>query len=330
MMGQQRVLTPPRLWTRRRKIIEPKRALILPLGMRGRFKLQAIAPHHGTVRRETPWIDNLILDAGLDRLAASINAIGVCAVGTGNTAPAVSDTQLASLLASTSTTQSSNEVTDTESPYTTTRTVVKRFAQGAAEGNIAEVGIGWAAASLFSRALIVDEEGAPTTLTVLSDEFLDVTYQLIGYPPLADVLDSITITGSGSHDIVYRAARAGSFFEFDDSGGNLLHIETPDSSVAYDGALGLITGTPAGASGASASQADSTYVAGNFFRDHTITWGLGDGNFGGGISAVMLQVGDNIQGTLYFQCSYSPAIAKDNSQTLALNFRTTWGRPAGS
>src|SRR5690606_12895632 len=192
----------PRLWIPRTKILEPKRELILPVGVRGRYRL-TVRGGDMRVRRESPWIDNLITNIGLDSLASGTSS-RTCVVGTGNTAPNAADTALASQVASTTTTVTSSIQTDNNSPYGMTATVVKRFAQGAAAGNLAEVGIGSAANALFSRALIVDEEGNPTTLSVQSDEVLDVTYQLIAYPPLSDVEDTVAITGSG--DQIGRAS----------------------------------------------------------------------------------------------------------------------------
>ena len=45
------------------------------------------------------------------------------------------------------------------------------------------------------RALILDGGGSPTTLTILSDETLDVTYTIRVYPPTTDVTGSITLDG---------------------------------------------------------------------------------------------------------------------------------------
>ena len=318
----------PHLWIPRCKILEPKREIVVPFGMRGRYKLAVFGGHRGRI--ETPWIENLITNGGLDMLAVDVSHLDTCAVGAGNTAPDASDTELASLLASTTTTQSVSVFDNNSSPYEITKTIVKRFAQGAAEGNVAEVGIGSAANALFSRALIVDDEGDPTTLTVQSDEYLDVTYQVIGYPPLTDVEDTISITGSGSHDIVFRAAQLGASWQFENSNRLALVTGQSDSCTAYDGALGLVTASPSGSTDQSVSVTNSTYSAGTFQRDVSWTFGLNDGNFAGGIDAVRTTFGPSGSNSsrFYFQCGYSPAIAKDNTKTLALNFRCTWGRTA--
>jgi len=318
----------PRLWIPRTKILEPKRELILPVGVRGRYKL-TVRGGDMRVRRESPWIDNLITNIGLDSLAPGAS-ITTCVVGTGSTAPNVTDTALVSQVASTTTTQASSTQTDNNSPYGIMKTVVKRFAQGAAAGNLAEVGIGPAADALFSRALIVDEEGNPTTLSVQSDEVLDVTYQLIAYPPLSDVEDTVAITGSGDHDIVFRAASVGSstWWRFNTGSGVFNVTGVASSGAAYEGAIGAITGSPSGLSNDAGSVEVASYSPGSYQRDITWVWGLNNGNFAGGIGAVRTDLRTNVGDTsrLTFQCGFSPAIAKDASKTLALTFRYSWGR----
>lgn len=317
----------PHLWIPRCKILEPKREIILPFRLRGRYKFCVHGGRRG--RRETPWANNLITNAGLDHLNGTQNVLARCYVGTGNTAPDASDTALASVVASTTTTQSSSSQVNNSSPYEITKTIVKRFAQGVAAGNLAEVGFGPSDGPLFSRALIVDSEGNPTTLTVQEDEFLDVTYQVIAYPPLTDVEDTISIVGSGDHDIVFRAARLGTAWTFGSS-NQLIVVAGGDNEdcVAYNGAIGAVTGNPSGSTSNSSTRENMTYTPGSYQHDRTYTFDLNKGNLAGGISATMVRFGDSSPdiGELFFQCSYSPAIPKDGTKTLALNFRCTWGR----
>lgn len=126
-------------------------------------------------------------------------------VGSGNTPPVVSNTGLESFVAASATQQGPvlpNIVNSTVYPRYCTRSFVKRFNGAALAGaNLSEVGVALtssqsqvatAATPLASRALIVDAAGNPTTIQVLADEFLDVTYSMSTY-----AMDRVT----GSFDI---------------------------------------------------------------------------------------------------------------------------------
>ncbi|MEG2263009.1 MAG: hypothetical protein RSC68_01400 [Acinetobacter sp.] len=133
--------------------------------------------------KETPMFHNLVLDAGLDRLSVGSAIDRVC-VGSGNSAPIISQTKLDAFVASTTTTQG-YEVgirQVTTEPYYYGGRIIYRFGEGVAAGNLSELGLGWANTNLFNRALIKDANGNPTTITVLADEFLDVVVEIRVYP----------------------------------------------------------------------------------------------------------------------------------------------------
>jgi len=143
---------------------------------------------------------NLILDQGLDLVADNGLATAVfayCAVGTGSTAPATSDTSLVSELARTNNTFDSDTYTKTANGvYDISRYF--EFAYGSANGNLTEFGMSPDSAggsNLFSRALFVDGGGSPTTITKTSDEKLRVTYTLtVTLTPVVSTVGSFTIT----------------------------------------------------------------------------------------------------------------------------------------
>ena len=121
-------------------------------------------------------------------------------VGTGTSVITRADTGLTSLLATSSAYsgafRGSNEVTNSDGTATLTSIRTTAFTLGAVVGTISEVGL--TDGSVFiAGQLLKDEFGAPTTLTLLSDEQLVVTYTLLlTYPD-----DSATVQpliGSGS------------------------------------------------------------------------------------------------------------------------------------
>lgn len=139
----------------------------------------------GTTTKETEEFHNLVLDTGLQRMG--LGAWGTrCLVGTGNSSPVVSQTQLDNTLVGTNTVQATIlSVNTTTKPYYYSIQKTYRFGEGVAAGNLTEVGLGWPLSGqnpCWNRALIKDANGNPTTLTVLPDEFLDVTVDIRIYP----------------------------------------------------------------------------------------------------------------------------------------------------
>ena len=125
-------------------------------------------------------------------------------VGTGTTELTRASSGLTSLLATTSTDSSdnrSNEVSNEDGTATHTATRTNSFSLGAVVGTISEVGLITNASSLFiAGQLIKDEFGAPTTLTILADEQLVVSYTLVlTYPNgSGSISQGAPLVGSGS------------------------------------------------------------------------------------------------------------------------------------
>jgi hypothetical protein len=143
-------------------------------GVGGWFKIEkGLCDEHGnpiesTKRVVADWFPNLILDQGLNQLGgigATSQTLQAAQVGTGTTDPAESQTALASYLVGTSTATSTTSGTSGSPYYYTFIRRTYRFSQGAAAGNLTEVGVGTQAATggLFSRALILDGSGQSIT-----------------------------------------------------------------------------------------------------------------------------------------------------------------------
>lgn len=291
----------------------------------GFFKLEAVR-NDGSRRLLADWFPNLITDVGLNRIGTG-NYLTACHVGTNNTAPAVSDTALAGFVAG------SNNVTvgvsgaQSSAPYYGWKTRTYRFAAAPANWNLNEVGIATSAVNggstiMFSRALILDDLGSPTTVTVLTGEILDVTYQLRLYPPLTDVNQTINIPGSGDHDVITRAASVTSDSWWGDILGSAATIYTGVLSMfqVWSGNIGAITSTPSG-SQQGFNAGNLAYVNNSLQRDGTKSLGLSEGNFAGGIRSLCWH------STLgRFQQQFDPPIPKTNAKTLSLVVRYSWAR----
>lgn len=137
---------------------------------------------NGSTVRETPWIKNLVLDSGLDRMFQGTWFDRVV-LGTGTTPPEVTDTQLENFLVFSNQRQI-NPAASIEphgATFKVTQSVTWRFNEGEAEGTITEAGLGWNNVSLWNRVLIKDSQGNPKGLEVFEDEYLDVTTKVEFY-----------------------------------------------------------------------------------------------------------------------------------------------------
>lgn len=172
----------------------------------GRVKLQISGGARGTI--DYPWQDNMILDQGFVYLITTYrkSVVGYFGVGSSSQAVQPTDTGLVAPIAFSSTSISLTHGWDAAGGFGWSR-AVKQFARGAAAGNISELTTSYAAgnASAAARALVRDAQGNPTTITVLSDEVLTVTWEwrkwwTVGQPNTIEYLvDGAPVTTTVSY-----------------------------------------------------------------------------------------------------------------------------------
>lgn len=155
------------------------------------FQLTVRKASDGSVVRTSGRFHNLVLNSGLTMMGDKNKYWGrSCFVGTGSSEPNITQTTLDNPIAKSSSMLSSNDVSNRlTKPYYAGLVTTYRFNAGVAVGNLTEVCIGDRTGSpskyvweSWNRALIKDAKGKPTVLTVLEDEFLDVTVELRMYP----------------------------------------------------------------------------------------------------------------------------------------------------
>lgn len=291
------------------------------IGMQGRFKLVA-HKLDGSSRVVADWFNNLILNNGLNGIATTNTMLDVACVGSGTAAPAAGQTQLSTLVSSTSTVQGVSAGNELASGYGWRR-ITFRFGQGAAQGNLSEVGVGASATNLFSRALILDGTGQPTTVTVLADEFLDVVYEIRVYWPTADATGTATVSGV-STAFTLRACEVGQWgaaWLTSAFGGN---NNFTGQCWASGATLGAITGSPSGTfiGQTLSSNRVGSYNNGSFSRTFRLIFDLN--GVTQSIGAMRLLSAGNSD--MNFQCLFNPAVAKTNQFNLSLDFTLTWSR----
>lgn len=316
----------------------------MTMRMEGCYTLTATSKARGSRVLGAAESPNLIVNSGLDRLGATGVVMSTCQVGSGSTAPAATDTALVSLVAATSTIVGGTGGTTTYvagSPDYMQMVTTFRFAEGAAAGNLSEVAVGWGSgAAIFSRALILDGGGSPTTITVLSDETLDVTYTIRVYPPTTDVTGSITLDGT-SYGYTIRpcnVSTSGTGYYYWDLSYIFSNISINPMRIGYrcylyvaGATIGARTGLPSGASTLTDITVTTlSYVPGEFKCRSTLKFELANGNAAGGISAIAFGFGrySNTYNGCAFQIVFDSPVPKDATKTLRLTFDLTWANAA--
>lgn len=288
----------------------------------------------GTRRIAADWFPNLITDAGLDLFGtlsgASSIVFAFCRVGSGNTAPAFSNTALVSQVAFSNTVQANTDGVNRSGTFYGWRRRTLRFAAGVATGTLAEVGVSATQTGpLFSRALILDGGGAPTTITVLSDEVLDVTYELRCYPTMADATGTVNISGTNYNWTARPLNNAAYDYTWKDTIGAPIQ---PRLSSGGQSSGSVLTDLPAqgAALGTLSPTGEITplaYTSGQYARSFRFDVGLNDGNLAGGIGA--FTAANDSNGTGYsglWAWGLSPKLPKTSSFIATFTIRFSWGR----
>lgn len=325
------------------RIIRPNAGFILPTRrfvdvempksgptMSGRYMLIK-RDAWGTEIERTPWFDNIILDSGLNRMGTGAAILGA-AIGTGTSTPLATQTGLdtESHYTTTAGTGSSSGTALGSSPYNNTATWAYRTTLGSLDGNYSEVGVGWVSGSMFSRALILDGGGSPTTISVTSAQQLDILYQLSVYPPLVDT-GPTTITISGvNYDVTGRACLVNSLFgttAWTPSGWADRAVGVQGTCNVYSGAIGAITEAPSGTTSGGTSAPIGSYSNNSLTRAARASYSLSQGNVSGGVKSVLFSWGWNGSWSMAtFQYEFDTAVPKDGTKTMSFDFSVTWAR----
>jgi hypothetical protein len=296
----------------------------------GQYRM--VLTRDGEVTKDTDWFDNMVLDQGLDYIGTSlspssgvfVNLTPQLSIGTGTTAVAAGQTALVAFTAAHNQTGVTTTTNVGSPTYASQNDNVYVFAQGAVVGNMAEVGVGLATGNgtgLFSRALIVDGSGTPTTLTVTSFDQLTVYYRLTVTPSVSDATGSVTLN-SISYGWTGRIAVAGSWrFDIHDLQVGNVQVQSVKGSDAALGAItGNLTGTSLTIGGISGTP---SYTPGNYYIDQTFVFAPSDAVDAGGIGGMQFIY---MQGYELYQYLFATPIPKLNTQTLTLVFRYSWSR----
>lgn len=317
-----------------------------PLRLAGQFRIVVRREQDNSVRLDTGWFNNTILDQGMNRVGNG-NGTNVpgwqffadrIMVGSGTTPPDVTQTSMANHIATSSTDSGLGYVEQLGAPSYGQRAVLsKRFAAGVGTGTWREIGVGWATNTPFARTLIVDSEGNPFDLVKGASDVVDTFYAIIYYPHLDDVEFTFNCSGT-THTGTSRASNIGvygwSFFYC----CNPFYTLSMQNGIGWGysygpgNTLGAVTSKPSGGVSGSLSEiwdyawsfSASAYIPDSYYKDTTGGTGLTGGNLAGGFCGWM---------TLDFggvtQQLWTPAIPKDSTKSINITKRMRWARYTG-
>lgn len=291
----------------------------------------------GTIK-ETVEFDNLITNSGLNRMATGSIVVG-CSIGSGTAIPTFADTNLSTFVAYTSTITNSTDLVQTSfAPFYGFSRRTFRFAVGALNGSFSEIGVGWASNQLFSRALIKDANGEPTRISVLSDEYLDVIYELRLYIQANDTVNIVNIRDKYPNvSLVTRPIYATAIGS--NTNSSLVGWTPMDSANPLGGSCGSLRNSsafyattattlfPKNSPSSSITKKSDTYtvtvqpyINNSFQRRVDVFYGLSSTT-----STFQHFVIEIIMCGCY-QFLFEQPIVKTNEETFTISFLTTWGR----
>lgn len=285
---------------------------------------------------------NLITDLGMDAFGIqSFSTFSAyCHVGTGNTTPSFTDTQLVAKRKHTNTYAVGDgaRAWKGDSSYTKIYTRVYQFAVGTASGDLTEIGISHNTTTVNTRALLKDAFGDPTTVHVAADEILIVTYRLNFTPSTAD--STLVATQKGTeYTLTLRPSNLNTMtLNEDGSWGYSMTAFTRGIYVPYyygsSSALGGVTGLPAGSKTntgySNTTLITETYVPGTYYTKQHLTFGLAILNtpdVGVIENGEDFGTGNENQVPLFkLQIGITPRLNKTSLDTVKLTLRTSWYR----
>lgn len=313
--------------------------MMTPGSISGQFDLKVYDAYTGKLTKSRSF-PNLITNQGLIAYCGGGN-IGnftypcVC-VGNGTSTPTPDDTTLASHLVNSGGFPElwQSLIAPTAPDWVSGVSGTVRFNAGTFDGTtLSEIGItnGASGNPVWCRALILDEQGLPSSVTVLANEYLDVTYTLYYHPKLDDTEFQFQMAG-----VTYNCVARAAFIS-----QNAFGVYHPLQAYGFcfravynTQTLGEITSEPVYESGG------KIYFLGNYtpvayasetpytYKTKTDLY-LVDGNFDGGIGAALIaNLSGNDGNALHpmTQVSFTPKLPKDSNTEMSFTLARTMAR----
>lgn len=310
------------------------------VGIAGEFRC-VITRADGSVKADTGFQKNLILNQGLDFFGGgkgnSINAI--CAIGSGNSTPTITQTKLDAFITTTSASGTSDTTEEYsyedrgDNLYRIWEQKKYRFT-GLDNVNISEVGLVSTGTSstnyyLTTRALIKDSLGAPTSISVKTGETLDIYYKIHKVIDISEKSFVINVLdgdgGAVPYNVVIRPNSVGNSYW---RGNVSAAINSSGNTWLSPNEWGTVFNSPSG--GSTASYTLESYEANSYKRKAFIDASLTSANF------EIRTAWRSAQNESFFpfqirfgRVSDDAPLTKTEKETLSIPLEFSWGRFEG-
>lgn len=271
------------------------------------------------------WSSNLVTQNGIDLCLGNTGSPQFnVEVGAGNAPPQLSDTNLQSYLARTTNFLGGGDTVyqTLSEPFWARQEWTARFASGTFDNaNISEVGMTQNITNtLYSRALVVDANGNPASVTVQSDEFLDVLVRhTLVMGTSTGTFNQLILGESEPFEYAIRPISMSGAGNWGGNSGNVgrrLPLVQFNTNASYTYANASLAGANANDMiGTRINLANNgglrePYVAGDNVAKLRINYDLDRGNHANGLSGIKLNFS-----TFVVQILLTPAVPKINTQT---------------
>ena len=321
------------------------------IGMAGEFRC-VVKKADGSIKTDTGYQKNLILNQGLDFFGGDngANMMYFCVIGSGNSKPVYTQNKLDAI-----TTYARGEDFSDKYDYDASRDgnlyktnkVRKYTFNDINDVNISEVGLASQFSSLTdyylcTRALIKDAQDAPTTITVLSGEVLEIYYKLWIVYDVTDKTGTLNLLdgvgGSTAYNYIARLAGVGGT----NIGGSAKYGTRTvglalsagagnNGHFVANGEIGAITGAPTGTALErilTSSTSTATYIQGSYKRQ--MTWSLSTSQANFAIRSALFYTTMAFWQIRFGSVADDSPIVKTDTQTLTIPVEVSWGRYEGA
>ena len=319
------------------------------IGTAGEFRC-VVKRADGSTKIDTGYQKNLILNQGLDFFGGNNGSdmMAYCVIGSGNSQPIYTqnklDTAITGVVGSVDSYKYDYDAARDGNLYKT-NAVYRYSFTGLNNVNISEVGLASNYGNtttyyLCTRALIKDNQGNPTTITVLSGEILEIYYKLWIVYDVTDKTGTLNLLdgvgGSTAYNYIARLAGVGGT----NIGGSAkygaytvgLALSAGAGNNGHfvaNGEIGAITGSPSGtSSGYTSYVSTATYTPGSYKRQ--ITWSLSISQANFAIRSAMFYTKMGFWQIRFGSVANDSPIVKTDTQTLTIPVEVSWGRYEGA